>query len=371
VAIGENWPPCVPTQRGVEYNARLMAKTLPRRLFGGLLAIAIVIVGGAAGYWFIGGGRWAWGECLYMTVISVTTVGYGEVLPGMDVEPHARAFTVALLILGTGSIVYFASTITAFIVEGELQTLLKAQQLRKRIRRMKDHIIVCGAGSTGRNIIEELVAVGVPVVAIDTNEHTLRELVEKHPRARLSYLIGDATEDEIMVQSGMATARGVVAALSSDKDNLYVVVSARQLNASARIVARCAEVAHVEKIKRAGADAVVSPNYIGGVRMVSEMLRPTVVRFLDEMMRDKRATYRIDEVFITPGSPLDGLTLRAAKIRERFGMSVLALRPAGEAPWHYNPTAEAVLTAGMTIVVLGSMEQVASLRGQGGIKATA
>jgi voltage-gated potassium channel len=341
-----------------------MSKSLPRRMLGGLFAIAVVIVGGAAGYWVIGDGRWPLSECFYMTVISVTTVGYGEVLAGMDKVAYARLFTVALLILGTGSIVYFASTITAFIVEGELQTLLKAQQLRKRIRRMKDHIVVCGAGSTGRNIIEELVAVGVPVVAIDTNEHTLREIVDKAGKAQISYLVGDATEDDIMAQAGIATARGVVTALSSDKDNLYVVVSARQLNPNARIVARCAETAHIDKIKRAGADSVVSPNYIGGVRMVSEMLRPTVVRFLDEMLRDKRATYRIDEVAIIAGSALDGLSLRAAKIRERFGMSVLALRPAADSAWQYNPTAEAVLAAGMTVVVLGSTEQVASLRAQ-------
>jgi voltage-gated potassium channel len=340
-----------------------MPLSLPRRLLAALFAIAVVIAAGATGYWLIGEGRWPWWECLYMTVISVTTVGYGELLAGMEAMPYARAFTAALLILGTGSIVYFASMITAFIVEGELKTLLKTQQLKKRIRRMKDHIIVCGAGSTGRNIIEELIAVDVPVVAIDANERILRELVDRYPRANLSYLVGDATDDEIMAQAALATARGVVVALSSDKDNLYVVVSARQMNPGARIVARCSEVAHVEKIKRAGADSVVSPNFIGGVRMVSEMLRPTVVRFLDEMLRDKRATYRIDEVAIAAGSPLVGQTLRAAGIRERFGMSVLAVKASGSgAPWQYNPSADDVLSAGMTVVVLGSTRQVSELR---------
>ncbi len=339
-----------------------MTVSLPKRLLGGLVALAVVVVGGTVGYWLIGDGHWTWMDCLYMTVISVTTVGYGEILTGMDHVVHARLFTVALLILGTGSIVYFASMITAFIVEGELKTLLQAQKLRKRIQRMKDHIVVCGAGSTGRNIIAELVAVDVPVVAIDTNEHTLRELVERYPKAQLSYLVGDATEDEVMVQAAMASARGVVAALSSDKDNLYVVVSARQLNARARIVARCAEMAHIDKIKRAGADAVVSPNYIGGVRMVSEMLRPTVVRFLDEMMRDRRATYRIDEVVLGASSPLVGKNLRSAKIREQFGMTVLALKPGGDQPWQYNPTADSALAAGMVVVVLGSMQQMARLR---------
>lgn len=142
-----------------------------------------------------------------------------------------------------------------------------------------------------------------------------------------------------------------------------MVVSARQLNAKARIVARCTEMAHVDKIRRAGADAVVSPNFIGGVRMVSEMLRPSVVRFLDEMLRDRRATYRIDEVTLTEASPLVGKRLREAHIRERFGMSVLALKPAGES-WCYNPTADHVLAAGMLVVVLGSTAQVSELRAE-------
>lgn len=338
-----------------------MPVSLTKRLLMGLFALLVVVLGGTVGYWLIGEGRWSWMDCFYMTAISVTTVGYGEVLAGMESVVHARLFTVALLILGTGSIVYFASMITAFIVEGELKNLLRAQQLKKRIQRMKEHIVVCGAGSTGRNIIEELIAVDVPVVAIDTSEQRLRDLVERYPKARLSYLVGDATEDEIMAQAGMSSARGVVAALSSDKDNLYVVVSARQLNAKARIVARCTEMAHVDKIRRAG--AVVSPNFIGGVRMVSEMLRPSVVRFLDEMLRDRRATYRIDEVTLTEASPLVGKRLREAHIRERFGMSVLALKPAGES-WCYNPTADHVLAAGMLVVVLGSTAQVSELRAE-------
>lgn len=340
-----------------------MPVSLTKRLLMGLFALMVVVLGGTAGYWIIGDGRWSWMDCFYMTAISVTTVGYGEVLEGMEGVVHARLFTVALLILGTGSIVYFASMITAFIVEGELKNLLRAQQLKKRIQRMKEHIVVCGAGSTGRNIIEELIAVDVPVVAIDTSEQRLRELVERHPKSRLSYLVGDATEDEIMAQAAMSSARGVVAALSSDKDNLYVVVSARQLNSKARIVARCTEMAHVDKIRRAGADAVVSPNFIGGVRMVSEMLRPSVVRFLDEMLRDRRATYRIDEVTLSEASSLVGKRLRDAHIRERFGMSVLALKPAGDS-WCYNPSADDVLAAGMIVVVLGSTAQVTELRAE-------
>src|SRR5450432_1560124 len=275
---------------------RSMLTPMMKRMIYGLMAIMIVVVGGGVGYYLIGHGKWPLFDCMYMTVITITTVGYAEVLPHMDTTDHARAFTVVLLMFGTGTIVFFASTITAFIIEGDLKNALFANKLKKRIKKMKDHIIVCGAGSTGRNVIEELIANGVPVIAIDTREAELKEISEKHPKAAYSYVVGDATDDDIMNQTNLAGARGLVAALSSDKDNLYLTVSARQTNPTVRIVARCAELSHVEKIKRAGADAVVSPNFIGGMRLVSELVRPAVVAFLDDMLRDRRAAYRIAEV---------------------------------------------------------------------------
>jgi voltage-gated potassium channel len=266
------------------------------------------------------------------------------------------------LVFGTGVLVYFASTITAFIVEGDLKNLLKANRLKKRIKKMTDHVIVCGCGTTGRHIIDELLAKDTGVVAIDTNEAELRDVVDKHGDKRFSYIVGDATDDDTLASAGLAACRGVAAALSNDKDNLYVTVSTRLTNPKARIIARASEMSHVEKIKRAGADSVVSPNFIGGMRMVSEMLRPAVVRFLDEMLRDTRASYRIDEVTISAGSSLDGTVLREASIRDKYGMTVLAVSPGPDKPWIYNPDASQSLKAGMTLVVLGSTDQVAKLR---------
>jgi voltage-gated potassium channel len=164
-----------------------------------------------------------------------------------------------------------------------------------------------------------------------------------------------------MAQTNLATARGLVAALSSDKDNLYLTFSARQLNPSARIIARATEIGHVEKLKRSGADAVVSPNFIGGMRMVSELLRPAAVRFLDDMLRDRRVAYRIEEVRLGDKTPELGATLRDARVRERYGMTVLAVSNA-DGSWTYNPDASEKLVSGMTLVVLGSSEQVAKLR---------
>lgn len=328
----------------------------------GLALLVIIVIGGGVGYYLIGGGRWSLGDCIYMTVISVTTVGYGEVLRDMDRVPYARGFTMILLLLGTGSIVYFASAVTAFIIEGDLKNVLFASRLKKRMKRMKDHVVVCGAGSTGRHVIEELLTTGMSVVAIDLREGELREIAEKFPRAEFSYIVGDATDDDVMAQTGLERARGLVAALSSDKDNLYLTVSARQTNPGTRIVARCAELSHVEKIRRSGADAVVSPNFIGGMRLVSELLRPAVVRFLDDMLRDRRAAYRIEEVQLGDGAASLGATLRDARVRERFGMTVLAVRASDQQSWVYNPDANEKLGPGMTLVVLGSAEQVAELR---------
>src|SRR5262245_9816873 len=250
--------------------------SLGKRLLTGFLALIVVVLGGSIGYWLIGDGRWSFLDCVYMTVISVTTVGYGEVLDGMDKVPYARSFTVLLLVFGTGSIVFFASMITAFIVEGDLRNVLFSSKLKKRMKRMKDHVIVCGAGSTGRNVIEEMLKTGVPVIAIDVREDELKEIAAKFPKAEFGYIAGDATDDDVMSQINFTDAKGLVAALSSDKDNLYLTVSARQYNPTIRIVARCAELSHVDKIKRSGADAVVSPNFIGGMRLVSEMMRPVV-----------------------------------------------------------------------------------------------
>jgi len=336
--------------------------SLGKRLLTGFLALLVVVFGGSLGYYLIGDGRWAFRDCIYMTVISVTTVGYGEMLEGMDRVPYARAFTVVLLLFGTGSIVFFASMVTAFVVEGDLRNALFASRLKKRMKRMKEHIVVCGAGSTGRHVIEELLKVGVSVVAIDINDNELREIAERYPKAEFSYLVGDATDDDIIAQANLPAARGIVTALSSDKDNLYVTVAARQSVPGIRIVARCAELSHVEKLRRAGADAVVSPNFIGGMRLVSEMMRPAVVRFLDEMLRDTRAAYRIEEVLLGPGASGIGDTLRDARVRERFGMTVLAIRKSDNTSWTYNPDPSEKIAPGMTLVVLGSAAQVADLR---------
>lgn len=337
-----------------------MDNTFRNRLLAGFVAMLAVAAGGATGYYLIGGGRWAWADCLYMTIITITTVGYGETLVDMDKVAHARTFTMMLLVFGTGVLVYFASTITAFVVEGELKSVLAANRLRKRIKKMKDHFIVCGAGTTGRHIINELIATGRPVVAVDMNEAELKEIATDHPKAEYSYVVGDATDDEILEQCNLIAARGLAAALSEDKDNLYLVVATRQTNPSCRIIARVAELSHIERLRKAGADSVVSPNFIGGMRIVSELVRPSVVKFLDVMLRDKDAAMRIEEVTVEKGSDLDGKSVRDADVHGRFGMNILAVKR--DEKWTYNPGGDQVLGSSMVVVVMGTAEQLKQLR---------
>ncbi len=342
----------------------MLTNSLQKRLLFGFLGVLQVLALGSIGLYFLGDGRWSLGDCLYMTVITLTTVGYAEVLPGFHEVEHARLFTVFLIILGMGVILYFASTLTAFIIEGDLRRALESTRMRKRLSEIKDHVIVCGAGATGRHVIAELLLSGTPVVAIDSQAHKLEELAKEHGKAGFLYLCGDATDDHTLASAGLDRASGLVAALANDKDNLYLVVSARQSHPDAerfRIVARGIDLSVMTKLRRAGADAVVSPNYLGGLRMASEMVRPAMVHFIEGML-DADETTRIEEITVPPDSAMVGRTLRDLELRQRANVSVLAIKVPGQSGYTYNPGAEQVIEPNMLLVVLGTIADVASLR---------
>ncbi len=333
------------------------------RLVGGSLSLVAVMAIGTLGYFPLGEGQWSLSECVYMTVITLTTVGYGEILPGFDDVEHVRLFTVMLIIVGMGVFLYFASTLTAFIIEGDLRRALQGQRMRKRLEKLSGHIIVCGAGSTGAHVIQELMATNTPMVAVDLNLTHMEDLAHEYGDNFL-FVVGDATDDHVLETAGIRQAAGMVAALASDKDNLYLVVSARLLvpaPTSFRIVARGSELNVLAKLERAGADSVVSPNFIGGMRLASEMIRPTVVKFLDDMLRDSEAM-RLEDVTINSTSKVVGKSIRQLDLRNRANVSVLAIKQANEQTYAYNPSATTKLSPGMTLVVLGSNPDVESLR---------
>lgn len=328
-----------------------------RLLFAGL-SLVVVFAIGTAGYYLLGNERWSLEDCAYMVLITITSVGYAEILPVHE-TPHGRLFTMTLLVTGMGVSFYFLSSLTAFIIEGDLREVLWRRRMTRRLTKMTGHYIVCGAGRTGRYVVDELVRGGLQVVIVERDPEQLDALVKRHGDALIA-LGGDATDDGVLKDAGVQDALGLVAALQHDQDNLFIALSARQLNTKLRIVSR-ANAERVEpKLRQAGADAIVSPTHIGGRRMAHELLRPNVVGFLDIMSMDMRRNLDIEQMEIPAGSPLDGRTLRKSNIREVSSALVLAVIDAGVHT--YNPPSDFLLKAGMTLVLLGEVEQIAKLQ---------
>lgn len=315
---------------------------------------------GATAYYAVGEGRWSWYDCFYMTIITLSTVGFAETLEGMNEVPEARAVTIGLIILGSGTLLYFISSMTALIVEGDLQGILKRRRMQRAIGTLQDHIIVCGIGTTGRHIAVELRAVGTPFVVIDTDAARIDELDEEF-QEELLYIVGDATDDHVLELAGIERAKGVISALNDDKDNLFVTISARALNPSARIVAKSIESSTEAKLRRAGADAVVAPNYIGGLRLFSEMVSPKTVAFLDRIVRfGEGISVGIEAIDLPESSPLVGKRLSEARLREAGALVVAVHRLDGE--YLYNPGGEYRLSRGDSLLVLAESEDVKRVR---------
>ncbi len=330
------------------------------RIHRTILLLAITFLSGVAGYMLLGGPDWHLLDAVYMTTISLTTVGYGEThdLAG---NPAARVFTILLLITGYSVVIYATSTITAFLVEGELQDFLRRRKMNQVIQKLKEHYIVCGGGETGVVIIDELLKTGRPCVVIENDRERAEKLTE-HFGEGLMIVVGDATEDETLLAAGIERASGMMVVLESDKDSLFVTLTSRQLNRNLRIVAKGVERGIEAKLTKAGADSVVSPNFIGGMRICSQVIRPAVVGFLDSMLRDAEQNTRFEEIEIRTGSKLDGVSIREACLLEKVGLLVIALRRPGVESWVYNPPADTALAPGTTIVVLGPVSNVGRLR---------
>ncbi len=235
--------------------------------------------------------------------------------------------------------------------------------MQKAIDDLNDHIIVCGVGTTGSHVVRELVAAKTRFVMVEQDDERARKFaatLEMDPEDR-PFIVGDATEDRTLERAGIARAQGLVASLPSDKDNLYIILSAKQINPKLRIVSRATEKDAPAKMMTAGADQVVSPNYIGGLRIASEMLRPQVVEFLDMMLRDQDANTRIEQITLPEDSPLVGKRLADTNIRKATDVLVIALREEN-GRYTYNPGPDTALTAESTLVVLGSLDSIIRLR---------
>ncbi|MCA9594186.1 MAG: potassium channel protein [Myxococcales bacterium] len=329
-----------------------------RRVLRALLVLFLVIHLGAFGIWLFGGGEYGLLESIYFAIYTVATVGYAE-LPHLDQHGFARMFNGALIIAGIGAIAYFQSTLTAMLVEGVIGRVWRRGRMKNKIEGLREHYVVAGCGRTGKYVVEELTAVGRGFVVVDKDE-ALLERMSAELGGKLLFIVGDATEDHTLQEAGISRASGVIAALSDDRDNLFVTLTARTLNPDLRIVSKAVEIENEGKLLRAGADTTVSPNRIGGHRLVSELVRPRVTAFLDQMLRVTE-NLRFEEVTVPEGSPWVGRSLRSVPIRDRTNLLVVALHePDGS--YVYNPSPDRPLAAGTQLIVMGELDSVQKLR---------
>lgn len=337
-----------------------------QRLTKASVIVVITITVGTFGFWALEAGNASLWDCLYMTIITLSTVGYGEVIP---MDTPMRVFASLLILFGMGSLIYFGSTVVALWVELDMGQVRRRKRMQKKIDNLRDHVIVCGVGTTGSHVVRELVSSRRAFVMVELREERMEEIRELTGGQDALFIHGDATEDRILHIAGVDKAKGLIAALPSDKDNLFIILSARQMNPALRIIARATEKDSSAKMIRAGADQVVSPNLIGGMRIASEMIRPQVVEFLDMMLRDTEQNVRIEQVLLPAGSPYVGKLIADANIRKVADVLVIALRDK-EGRYTFNPGPGTELTADSTLVVLGSIDSVIELRrrfgGRGG-----
>ena len=318
-----------------------------KKLFLALALIIIVIAFGTAGYQLIEG--WNFLDALYMTIITLTTVGYREV---HELSSRGMIFTIVLLMVGVGTFLYALSAGAKIILEGELQELFGRKRLEKKIKELKGHYIVCGYGRMGKIICRELKAKNVPFVAIERNGDFLNNRLDD-----FLGISGDATNDDILREAGIERAKGLISVLPNDALNLYVVLSARELNPDLHIVARAGEEGSENKLLRAGADKVVSPYHIGGLRIAHTILRPAVVDFIEFATKTGNIELQMEEVTIPEGSSMADKSLDQCGIGRELGIIIVGIkRHTGE--MRFNPTSRSTVKAGDTLIALGEISKL-------------
>ncbi len=314
-------------------------------LFAGLMLI------GTFGYIVIEG--WSWQDSLFMTVITLSTVGFGEVQP---LTTGGEIFTIGLIVMGVGGAAYTFSTVADYIVAGELRGILRRQRMQKEINQLTDHFIVCGYGRVGKRVALDLKDNGAAVVVVEFDPETAARMDKNN----FLFVIGDASDDVVLRQAGIERAKGFCSCLPSDAENVFAVLTARTLNKGLSIIARADKVNSERKLLVAGADHVISPHAIGGHRMASQLLHPNVMEFLDVVMRTGNLELWIEEVVVSHGSDLEDHTLADGRIRTRTGANVLAVRRA-DGTIFTDPGGSFTLQYQDCLIALGTPEQLVSL----------
>ncbi|WP_089092104.1 potassium channel family protein [Nodularia sp. NIES-3585] len=327
-------------------------RRLQKELTVGGISLGGVFLSGTLWYKFMEG--WSWEEAAYMTVITLTTVGFGETNP---LSSRGRLFTIALIMLGVITIGYMVNRFTEAVIQGYFQEGMRLRQQRNLMESLTKHYIICGFSRTGRQIAKEFQAEGVPFVVVDANLESVEQIQAQN---YIAYQ-GDVTLDETLLKVGVERAICIVAALPSDAENLYTVLTAKTLNPGIRAIARASTEESVKKLQRGGADTVVSPYITGGKRMAAAALRPQVLDFVDGFISGLDGQFYMEEFLLDPAVyPYVGHTLRQARLRSQSGALVIAIR---RADGHLigGPTGETVLLPGDTLICMGTSEQLRSL----------
>jgi voltage-gated potassium channel len=312
-----------------------------------LLIFLLVELVGSAGFWIVSGYKASPLDCVYMTFITVATIGFGETID-LTHSPGGRVFLMLVATIGIANVTYATSKLTAFILEGDINQALRRRRMQDRIDAMNKHYIVCGLGRVGSNVAQELIVTNRPFVGIEENPAAIESFDERYPKQAVQH--GDCSDDDVLLRAGIARAAGVFAVTGDDGKNLLITLSAKQINPDVRVVARVHDVRNTEKLRRVGADAIVSPDFTGGMRIASSMLRPAVVSFLDEMLRtdDK---LRVEEILLPQAFDRRSVAEAAPPSAEYV---VLAVRAAGG--WQFNPPGSYRLQPGNALVVMTTPE---------------
>ena len=325
-------------------------KELRSRLIFSAILIGLIIAFGTFGYMVIEG--WNLLDSLYMTIITITTVGYREV---HALSSYGIVFTIILLIGGVGIILYVLASGARVILEGELQEVLGRRRLEKKINELKDHYIICGYGRMCSIVCKELKDKGISFVVIEKNPVPLND-------KDILILDGDATSDETLKRAGVERARGLVSVLPTDAENLFAVLSARELSPNLFIVARASDEGAEQKMLRAGADRVVSPYHIGGLKIAHIILKPAVMDFIEFATKSGNIELQMEEVTIKEGSKLGGLALDECGIGRELGIIVVAIKkPTGR--MEFSPTSRSIIQVGDTLIALGEISKLRVLEG--------
>ena len=334
-----------------QHGARPSPRAVGRPASLALALIGVILVTGTLGYQVIEG--WSTWDALYMTVITVTTVGYREVHP---MSRAGEAFTAALLLLGVGSVFYAVTLFAARLVEGGVQGRWAARQQARMIDSLAQHFIVCGYGRIGSIIVDEFRRQGIAYVVIERDHDRVQALIDRGGVA----LCADSSSEDVLTTVHIERARGLIAAVGTDAENVYTVLTARLLRPDLYIISRAETEDAVKKLRRAGADKVLAPYQIGGIQMAQTALRPAVVDFVQIATSAAHLDLSMEQIRVDAGGALAGRTLADANVRQRYGVIVVAIQLA-DGRMEFNPAAERSLAAGDHLVALGPPERLREL----------